>query len=163
MSLQASGAPSHCLFILEKVLKLSVSAKCSACEQPLKNQICSFVGCHVGANVQAIYVTRATLKVEDGTGSAILVCDNSRHVQSILHISADEWKDDIEKEAKSFGELLYLSSSAAAKDLSTPVFQDFCRWYPQHVLCQFHCLCRLFKNSLDEEVPKFYCLDVLST
>ena len=65
----------------------------------MKNQICSFVGCHVGANVQAIYVTRATLKVEDGTGSAILVCDNSRHVQSILHISADEWKADIEKEA----------------------------------------------------------------
>ena len=161
MSFQASGPPSHCLFILEKVLKLSISANCSACEQPLKNQICSFVGCHVGPNVQAVYETRATLKVEDGTGSAILICDNAQHIQSILRISPDEWKADIENEAKSLGELLYLGSTK--DDLSTPVFEAFCRWYPQHVLCQFHCLCRLFKNSLSEEVPKFYCLDVLST
>ena len=41
----------YCLLSLEKVIKVSIAANCTACGNAVKNGLCSFVGCHAGKYV----------------------------------------------------------------------------------------------------------------
>ena len=39
-----------CLFTVDRLLKLSISANCNFCGNIIKNEVCSFVGCHAGVS-----------------------------------------------------------------------------------------------------------------
>ena len=159
---QSSSDAFHCCFTVDKVIKMSITATCEACGKELKNGLCSFVGCHVGFNVKAKFVTRANFKIYDASEGAFLICDNPINVQRIMRWSIDDWTL-IKSEAMKCGELLYLNSSQHSNE-SFKWFYEQCCFYPDYYLRQFRCICRQFKKqnnpSRNDSIRTFYCIDV---
>ena len=58
------------------------------------------------------------IQVEDGTSSALLVCQDSNQVKQIFKLSPEEWLE-LENQSKCKGELLYLSSGKEKSENSS--------------------------------------------
>jgi len=159
----SSASAIKCLFTVDRILKLSICANCSYCGNIIRNEVCSFVGCHARISHQDPKINvNSLIQVEDGTSSALLVCQDSNQVKQIFKLSPEEWFE-LEKQTKSKGELLYISSGKERHDKSS-TFEFFCDWFPTLNLCQFYCLCRPFKKSKNEasNIQKLYCIDILN-
>jgi hypothetical protein len=163
-----SHSAFHCMLTLESVFKLSITAECGACGHMVKKGVCSFVGCHASASVMPNFVTKARFKVEDPTTTAVLICDSSAAVRTIMKHTQEEWQT-LEAEAQDLGELLYLGANKKSivirPDMTRTekVFAIHCRWMPEKVISQFHCICRLFKNTNNGTVQEglnLYCIGV---
>lgn len=152
----SSSCSFKCLFSLDVIYKLSISALCHFCSSLLSSRICSFVGCHSKAYNEAKIVVNATFRVEDATGGALLVVNKADHLKKILKLSFEEWSQ-LENEAKNKGELLYLHGKKDVQDN----FHAFCALFPSRILCQFWANCRQFKKKNEEDhFCKLYCIDV---
>ena len=103
------------------------------------------------------FTTKASFIVEDLSERIFLVCNQKSDIQTILKLSDADWRA-CESQAEKSGELLYLNGRTDSSD----VFDTYCQMYPSRVLCQFHCLCRPFKNEekTDHGLRKFYCIEV---
>ena len=84
--------------------------------------VCSFVGCHAGVNHHPPKITiNSSIQVEDGTSSALLICQNSTQLKKIFNLKPEEWLE-LERESKSQGELLYLYSGMQFKSAKKQSF-----------------------------------------
>ena len=87
--------------------------------------VCSFVGCHAGVSHHPPKITiNSSIQVEDGTSSALLICQNSTQLKKIFNLKTEEWLE-LERESKSQGELLYLYSGMQFKLAKK---QSFINW-----------------------------------
>jgi hypothetical protein len=57
---------------LESLIKVSITAFCSSCENRLLSGRCDFVGCHVGTRLTPKYEARCLAMIEDETATAML-------------------------------------------------------------------------------------------
>ena len=84
--------------------------------------VCSFVGCHAGVSHHPPKITiNSSIQVEDGTSSALLICQNSTQLKKIFNLEPEEWLE-LERESKSQGELLYLYSGMQFKSAKKQSF-----------------------------------------
>ena len=84
--------------------------------------VCSFVGCHAGVSHHPPKITiNSSIQVEDGTSSALLICQNSTQLKKIFNLKPEEWLE-LERESKSQGELLYLYSGMQFKSAKKQSF-----------------------------------------
>jgi hypothetical protein len=64
--------------------------------------------------VLLIYTNFLLIQVEDGTSSALLICQDSTQLKKIFDLKPEEWLE-LEQESKCRGELLYLYSGEQFK------------------------------------------------
>ena len=156
-----SSESYHCNLVVDKIIKMSISATCEACGKELKNGLCSFVGCHVGSGVRAKYVIKANLKVYDVSETAHLFCDNAKSIQKIMKWSDGDWSK-LKKSALQNGEILFLTSNNNHfADVRRNWFVEQCLTKPENIVLQFRCICRQFrKQQVDGLFKSLYCVDV---
>lgn len=139
-----------CIFTLENVIKISLSSSCPKCHSRMLKSGCSYVGCHSSESSPAISC-KATLHVEDASGSAHLFVQDPDHLKAILEISERDWESLVQEEILGSGELLYLSSSRRKRSSGSSVenaFQIYCETLCQTKYIVFGCECRPFKKDL---------------
>lgn len=150
-----------CFLCLEYVLKVSISAHCPGCNSLLSRRNCSYVGCHV-RNPTPELCLKASFHVQDPTGSALLICNQSEAVKSILNWSDAEFQE-IQQSASELGELLYLKNSELGLNCAAErILKTYCELLPQVFARQFVAIVRPLKQSLQEsENLKLFCLHIL--
>ena len=155
-----SSESYYCNLIVDKIIKMSITATCEACGKALKNGLCSFVGCHVGSGVRAKYVIKASFKVYDVSETVQLFCDNAKSLQRIMRWSDGDWLK-LKNSALQNGELLFLISNNHNLEDRRNWFLEQCLTKPENIVLQFKCICRQFrKQQADVLFKSLYCVDV---